>query len=190
MNIGLDLDEVVCSLMAHVLNDVEDTYALELNLSHFKHYDFYNCAYTDSPHHNLNIAEYLDTLTCNTKFLLGAKPTPHAKSTIDHLRSKGHQVHIITARPEGEELHTYLWLSNNNIKVDSVTHVARSTSKGRIGKALALDVFVDDYAPNIDDMLEYNSKIRTFLIDKPWSKGYNNSRVTRIEDIKELLNQI
>jgi uncharacterized HAD superfamily protein len=187
MNIGLDLDEVCCALMASALSSLRNDYGVELTLEDFENYNFYECSYTENKYHNRNIAEYLDAITRDTSFLLSAKPFVGVKKTLSELKSRGHSIHIVTARTQGEENNTKAWLKKHKLKVDSVTHISRGQSKGLIGKELSLDIFVDDYVPNIESMLEHSPGTQNFLLAKPWGIWYSDKRVKKIKTLNEIL---
>lgn len=189
MIIGLDLDEVCCDLVGNVCGHIHDVYDHKHNSEVFGSYNFHENDYTGNEELNAEVADDLITQVTNTVFLSMCPPINGTVEAVNTLKSKGHEVHILTARAEGEESNTIEWLNKHGYEVDSVTHIGFGSCKGVVGKAMGLDVFVDDHTYNIDSMLEHTDA-KVYLINKPWNIDYYNKRVTRIGHVSDLLNEL
>lgn len=187
MIIGLDLDEVCCDLVGNVCGHIHDVYDHEHDSEVFASYNFYENDYTGNEKLNEKVADDLITQVTNLEFLRTCLPIDGTVEAVNTLKSKGHEIHILTARAEGEENNTIEWLNLFGYKVDSVTHIGFGSCKGVVGKAMGLDIFVDDHTYNIDSMLEHTDA-KVYLITRPWNIDYNDDRAIRIEHVGDLLN--
>lgn len=186
MIIGLDLDEVLCDLATHMCGHIKDEYDNDHNHNIFGSYDFYANDYVKDPYVNNKIADNLVTQVNDVNWINESLPIPGVPKAVQTLKLIGHEVHILTARAQGEEAHTQRWLLEHQIPVDSVTHIGYGSCKGVVAKEMGLDVFVDDHTYNIDNVLEHTDA-DIYLVNRPWNLDYTNDRVTRINHVSNLL---
>ena len=189
MLIGLDLDEVLCDLATHMCDYIKLEHDKEHDHDIFSSYNFYENDYTGSDVKNAKVADDLIVQVNKADWLGQALPISGIPKAVQTLKLMGHEIHILTARAEGEEDYTSRWLLKFQIPFDSVTHIGYGSCKGVVGKEMGLDVFVDDHTYNIEQMLEYTDA-DIYIVTRPWNVDYNNEKVTRINHVSALINKI
>lgn len=187
MRFGFDVDEVICDVINPLLNKINTEFSSEYTIEIFEDYDFYKNVYTGNKDVDKLIADRFIEIIREGKILYGnSLPILDMVSTIKTLKKAKHEVHFITARSlEFEEL-TKNWLLKNGLVFDSLNLVGNWKCKGDAIRGLKLDYFVDDHIDNIEMAIcvDKNLRGRTFLMDKPWNRWYNNPDVVRIKSAK------
>lgn len=189
MNIGLDIDEVVCELVPKILDSMSQSWGISNTIDVFSNYNFFENLYTSCDKTNEAIAHDIVKWVNDPDYLYNTKPFPGTELFIRNLMAQGHEIHFITARPELSAQATKEWLDHFNIPYTSVHIIGLGACKGQIGRDLNLDVYVDDHAGNVDAMVKF-TKALNFLIDRPWNRCYTNKKVVRVsklQDIEEYL---
>lgn len=185
MNIGIDVDEVVCDLLSVVLDSMDSKWGLKSTVDVFSDYNFFANSYTACDKTNKDIAEDLIRWVNDADYLYRLSPYPDAANTIKELLSVGHQVHFVTARPTNTLMATKKWFDAHDIPYTSLHVIGHGSSKGVLGRELDLNIYIDDHAANIEDVLEHTKAVN-FLIDRPYNRWYINNKVTRIDKLQDI----
>lgn len=117
-----------------------------------------------------------------------------AKEYIDKLKADGHYICIITGRDNGEYKEPYKmtkeWLDNNLIKYDKLILTDAYTKKEKAVKCLEnnIDIMIDDSVGNCKCCIENN--IKTFLMDTPYNKFADISRVNNWKEFYEVISNM
>lgn len=185
MQIGLDIDEVVCSLVPEILDSVNDVWGVRHSIDIFSTYNFFANSYTECEKTNKDIATDIIKWVNDPEYLYKAQPYAGVAEFVSTLLSQGHEVHFITARPQSTFDATLNWFHKYGIPYTSINVIGNSNCKGVLGKDLGLDIYVDDHVDNIEAMVK-NTNIINFLIARPWNIYYNNDNVIRIKELQEL----
>ncbi|HLD90870.1 MAG TPA: hypothetical protein VI911_07660 [Patescibacteria group bacterium] len=189
MNIGIDVDEVVCDLLSSILDSIHLKWGVKNTISTFAEYNFFSNNYTECDETNKSIAEDIIAWVNDTAYLYNAPPYYGVSETIKKLFAFGHDVHFITARPEAALLATQKWFDTHAIPYTSLHALGHGSNKGLLGRQLGLNVYIDDHAVNIESMLEHTKAVN-FLIDRPYNKWYINSKVIRISKLQDIFKYI
>lgn len=88
----------------------------------------------------------------------------------------------VTARPVDTKI-TEQWLKNFNFPKKKVFTVPTGTSKVDVMKDAGIEIFIDDYYRNFDELNK--AGIFTYLYTAPWNASYNVGHM-RLNSLKEL----
>lgn len=185
MQIGLDIDEVVCSLVPKILDSIDEVWGVRHSIDIFSKYNFFANIYTECEKTNKEIATDIVKWVNDSEYLYKAKPCIGVAEFVETLLSKGHEVHFITARPQSSFDTTLSWFHKYGIPYTSINVIGNSNCKGVLGKDLELDIYVDDHVTNIEAMIK-NTNVINFLIDRPWNMYYTDTNVIRIKELQGL----
>ena len=185
MDIGLDLDEVIIDICSMLVSSINTTFGTKHTIDVFKNYNFFANNYLDNEEGNIEVANALIKWAKDPEYMYKASPFPYSLNVINSFLDQGCRVHFITARPPNLADSTKAWLFKHAIPYDSLHVIGRKACKGAIGKELGLDIYVDDHPDNIEPILQ-NTKAKTFLVEKPWNKWYNNKKVTKLKNLSVL----
>lgn len=190
MILGFDIDEVMVDIVSDMLKFMLDEYEVTRNISVFEKYGLDECRYVFDDKMNIEIREQLYKLVRTNSFLSELKPVYGAIESIKVLKSEGHEIHFITARPDKNIETTYDWFANHDIPYDRIVH-SKGRFKWEAANNLKLDMFVDDRHSCIDSMV-YSTKnnIKLLLLDKPWNLCYTNRKVKRVLNWHEIMREI
>lgn len=189
MRLGFDLDEVVVALCDVLLDQMNEEFDLNWTINNFTIYDLLKNTYHEDEEHNGKIAKRAIEIVSNIDLQITAKPYEEAPLFIRRLKKEGHTVHFITARKLGEEAKTADWLRKYKIPFDSIHHLGYGGEKGRVGRALNLDFYIDDHEEHLESMYRYKKRWAKglALMTKPWNiDSYDASKFTRINNWLEL----
>ena len=95
---------------------------------------------------------------------------PGAVDAMRAIKAEGHDVLIVTYRPEISMEATVDWLDLNGFPYDEVHSVA---DKGTVD----WDVLVDDHGPTVSDLVAAGRDV--ILFDQPWNEEYEHLRRAR-----------
>jgi uncharacterized HAD superfamily protein len=123
-----------------------------------------------------------------------AKPVPGAIKVLNKWRKQGHQIWIITARPEemAKEI-TFRWLKKNKLgwttkKILFTGHSRkrRAGFKSRVARELDLHAFIEDHAETVR-AIDSPSLIVKLVLKYPWNMAEKIGRKARfVEDWQEI----
>lgn len=189
MKLGFDLDEVVVALCDVLVEYMNEEFDLNWSLEDFKVYSLLENNYSDDEEHNGKIAKQIIEVVNDPEFQLTAKPYEGAPAFIRRLKKEGHSIHFITCRKLGAEKHSIKWLRKYKIPFDSLHHLGYGAEKGKIGRALNLDFYIDDHEEHLESMYKYKKRwVKGLaLMTKPWNAdSYDASKFVRIHNWVEL----
>lgn len=176
MIVGLDLDETLYPFTAayrqYVLNHHDKRPSL---LGPVTTYNFF---------HNWAITEerFLADLTNGAEKIYGYPPATHACRTVTELASRGHQIFIVTSRPDAARGLTFKWVQK--WFGDDVAAVVVSHDK----TVIKTDVFLDD-APHVIDSLRTNGQ-RAIIMDRPWNQDLIGERAYTLEGFADMVEMV
>jgi len=198
MKLGFDIDGITCNMAQAMVDLINEKYDLEYDVNVFKDHNIHNNMYTDDPELNEEIAMTMRTgIIENSETLVELPVHEEAVEALKRLYRYGHSLHHITARPSTQRKATIEWLRKNFIPFDTV-HVmgsdgkegaALKTGKGRLGRSLNLDFYLDDCVWHLSDMYRYKNRWRKGLglFNRPWNVGvaidYTMTRFDNWNDI-------
>ena len=116
-----------------------------------------------------------------------------AKEYIDKLRNNGYNIFIITGRDNGEYTNPYemtkKWLNENSIYYDKLilTNAYDAHSKTKECLKNHIDIMIDDSKLICEDCVINN--ITPLLMDTPYNKDSNITRVHNWEEIYEFITE-
>lgn len=199
MKLGFDIDGIVADLTKMMMEHVNKKFGLSLEVS-VKHNIFDN-KYVDDPVLNREIAmSMLEEVIENDDVLIDVEVYEDAVQAIRKLYRAGHTIHFITSRPAAQRIVTTQWLRKNNIPFNTLHVVGKSgpggnlVDKGRTGRALNLDFFLDDSPYHLDGMYKYKNRWRkgVALFSRPWNEHelLDPSRFIRFNDWNEIIRHL
>ncbi len=113
------------------------------------------------------------------------KGTPEVLKELSVLRGIGHEVYFITTRPgRMAKYYSEIWLGAHGMQNPTVII---SEDKGSISRGLGLDVFVDDRAENVLDVLD--ASVDCYIIDYAYNRSLTNMYVNRVNNVQEVLDK-
>ena len=178
-NLGIDIDGTITSpyeMLQYMQRDFDAT----LEEEDFTEYDlsFLNKDEEILRNWFLSIEEELYN---------NAKPVENAQSIMKYL-TDNYNVHLITARPKKWKDTTIQWLSENDIKYDTLD-VIGSHNKVQTAKDRNVELFIEDNLINALYLNE-NLNIPILLIDTEYNQSYLPKGITRVKDWNEILDFI
>ena len=189
MKLGFDLDEVVVNLIDVLLKYIKEEFDLDWAIDNFVKYDMLKNEFHKDMDENNKIAYRAIDIVSDINVQLTAKPYEEAPPFIRKLKKEGHSIHFITARKSGEENKTISWLRKYKIPFNSVNHVGYGGDKGKFGRILNLDFYIDDHEEHLESMYRYKKRWRKGLVlmTRPWNaSSYDASRFVRVNNWVEL----
>lgn len=189
MKLGFDLDEVVVALCDALTKYINDKFDLGWTVEDFKVFNLLHNKYSDDEEYNDKIAKDIIEVVSGIEFQLTAKPCEGATEFIRRMKKEGNSIHFITNRKYGKEDRSAKWLREYKIPFDSINHVGFGAEKGRFGRILNLDFYIDDCEEHLESMYKYKKRWNKglALMDRPWNRdSIDGSRFIRIKNWKEL----
>jgi len=201
MKLGFDIDGIVADLPEKMVSYINDKYDLNHTVEIFACHDVTVNEYVDDPELNAEIANsILQDIVLNHDVMVDTKPYEDAQSAIRKLSKAGHSIHFITARPNSQYRVTGEWLRDNNIPFNTL-HVIGSdgpgggmVSKGRLGRSLNLDFYLDDSLCHLEDMYIYKNRWckGVALFTRPWNKDelLDPAKFTRFDKWDDIIRHL
>src|SRR6266542_1595805 len=165
VRVAVDFDDVVLDFFQGVI----DSMALEFGVS----LDKRDCASWDKnpvkefPWKDYGYDSWWDWMQKRDWLWATFKAVPGAVGGISRLRSQGHSVELLTAKPEWAEPQVWRWLGRWRLPVDRVTLVGLKQRKVDRSDA---DVLVDDKPENCVEFCEAGR--RAVLFGQPWNESF------------------
>jgi len=189
MKLGFDLDEVVVALCDALTKYMNDKFDLGWTVEDFKIFNLLHNKYSDDEEYNDKIAKDVIEVANDIEFQMTVKSYEGAPEFIRKLKKEGNSIHFITSRKYGEEDFTAKWLRKYKIPFDTLHHAGLGAEKGRFGRILNLDFYIDDCEEHLKSMYRYKKRWKKglALMDRPWNRdSIDGSRFIRIKNWKEL----
>jgi 5'(3')-deoxyribonucleotidase len=125
-------------------------------------------------------------------------PIPFAKETLTKLKNIGHELIVVTSRPDYLRNDTTNWVLSNfpgifsSVHITFNPHIEESSdlpTKGEICKKLQIEVMIDDHIDYLSDCSPHVN--HTILINQPWNKSNKNFlRAKCWHEILSIINKI
>ena len=202
MKLGFDIDGITCDMGNALLEFMNTKYNLNHNINIFKNHGIHENKYVDDPELNEQIAlDMRESIIENSEAIVDLETIEEAVVALRKFSKSGHTIHHITSRPDNQYDATVDWLRKNSIPFDSL-HVmgisgpqgAKHMSKGRLGRSLNLDFYMDDCPWHLDDMYRYKNRWRKGLglFTQPWNieEPFDASRYIRFDDWNEVIRHL
>ena len=189
MNIGIDIDEVLCKTNDYFLEEFNNKHKTNFTRENLHNYHYNYMGDYDSSYVVKELINHLHLNAENYKIITGAK------EILEKLRQE-HKLFIITAREKtsfGQK--TKNWLEKNFGEdffeeiIFSTLDIYNTQCKSNICKNYNIDIMIED-APH-HALKCANKNIKVFLMSCPWNKNIqeheNITRVRNWNDIEEKL---
>ena len=171
MNIGIDIDGVICNFVSGFIKVIYDEYEYELKEE--------NIIY-----HNLNmvlgISKEKMIQHIETTLSMDLPLIRNADKYINLLKEKNN-IMILTARHVNHRL-TEKWLKSNNVHYDELFFMTEG-DKYKIDTDV--DVIIED---NLNEALNWISRVKKVIIyDHPWNQSLDiTNKIDRIKNWKQI----
>jgi 5'(3')-deoxyribonucleotidase len=179
-NIAFDLDDTACNLRVP-MNQALNFYTGKA--IHWKDWTGHNLEEI----YEITSKEFVQILI-DGHVIERANPVPKIKETLDSLKEKGYNIHIITARgwhPNGMAI-TEQWFEDNKIPFDSINIVPLGGSKADIMDNIGnIKYLIDDNENNCKEVISRGYD--AYLVPMPWNKNSGLKRLNSIEEILTIL---
>ncbi len=188
MNIGIDIDNVISNfdeelLKEYIKHDKElrNSGIINQNAKYIRN-DMFDWSEEED---NIFYKENIERIAKNLKVIEGVK------EYIDKLKKDGHNIYIITGRDNGEYSDPYNmtkeWLQENNIYYDKLifTDAYDKSQKSKECIKNNVEIMIDDSVSICKNCVE--SGITTLIMDKPYNREEN---ITRVKNWKEIYEYI
>ena len=110
------------------------------------------------------------------------------KQIMDLDQDLKHDIYFISSRPGVKsKFQTETWIATHASDFTWRPTVLISSEKGACAKALKLDVYIDDYRKNIEEVRLLSPTTRLYLLDQPWNQLPLLGSVRRVTSIEEML---
>jgi len=179
MKLGFDIDGITANMAKAMVELINAKYNLNYDVNVFKDHNIHKNKYVEDPELNDEIAMCMrNEVIENPEAVVNLEVYEDGVEAIRRLSKSGHTIHHITSRPAVQHDATVEWLRNNFIPFDSVHVVGKSgikgvsaVGKGRLGRSLNLDFYIDDQGRHLDDMYRYKNRWRKglALYTRPWN---------------------
>ena len=173
MKLGFDVDGLTADMAKVLVEFINEKYDLNHDLSVLEYHRLDKNTYVDDPQLNTEIVKAMKKEVIRNPDVVANLPVhEEAIEAIRKLSRHGHTIHHITARSDLVRAATTAWLRKNHIPFTTV-HVVGNGGKGKIGRSLNLDFFMDDAYFNLYDMYRYKKRWRKGLAiwTRPWNEN-------------------
>ena len=185
MNIGIDLDGVLFDTEA-ILKCEAELFDMKLGGNGVARKDELLCQHR----YNWTIEQETEFLHNHIVSAILRAPLKHyARYVLDELRSQGHKLFVITSRGnilDDEVKATQKRFKKEKLKFDDVIYYA--SNKADWCKKLNIDVMIDDYAVNAENIAK--SGIKCLYFREIALKFLNHKNITEVNNWCEVLRQI
>jgi uncharacterized HAD superfamily protein len=173
MKLGFDLDGVISNTVDKTIEIFNKRFNKNLSTDAIKTFNLSDNEYDEDIEKNKKFALKFIECINDPEVQAECKPYSDAASSLRKIKSYGHTIHIITSRPKENYNSTIEWLRKHKIPYNSA-HIIGSADKGMFGRLLNLDMYVDDFEPNLESMWKYKKRWRKglLLLDRTWNDGY------------------
>lgn len=162
MKIGIDIDGVLADSVVQWLNFMNQHFNQNKCFEDLNTYRFekvYNVSWEEMDRFFRNNQELL---------LTNLVPIPYSIEAVNKLKSSGHTVYLITARPSQYRHLTLRWLTEHQINFDHLI-MTDFQCKADYCEKLNINIFIDD---SLDNALAIAKKgITVFLYNAPYNQG-------------------
>lgn len=173
MRLGFDIDGVFTNIATRMVQVSQEKLGKEISLSSIYKPDL----------HGLS-REELDYIF-SPEFFYDMEPLEENIEATQRLVEDGHEIHVVTARPDSDEMFeaTMEWFKKHGVpEPDSFTF---NDNKAKVAFHLKLVRFVEDYATNANDLAQVMNEV--YLINHDYNRTDElHSNVIRINTVSEV----
>jgi 5'(3')-deoxyribonucleotidase len=167
VRIGVDLDGVCYDFVGALRKWIHESTGRPLaTMPDAECWDFFKYQW------NMPTAEFLrlfDAGVAAGRIFRFGPPLPGAVAGVQALQDAGHEIHIVTNRPQpGARENTLRWLAQHRIPFDSLTFSADKT-------CVPTDVFIDDNIENYEALRA--AGVSAVFYDQAWNRSHDGVRV-------------
>lgn len=194
MNLGFDIDGIVADMFQAMIDKVNEKYGLSFTIDVLTKDEIENIKYVEDEELNKQIIHtMIDEVIKDEEAIRNIQPYDDSINHLKILKEHGHKLYFITARFKNQKDATIDWFTTHDVPFDGI-YVVGGDGKGKVGKELALDFFIDDNVYNLKNMFKYKKdwSYGLALFDRPWnqdSEFYNNFFV-RMKDWPDVLKHL
>ncbi len=199
MNIYVDFDDCLCETAIHFTELVKELFGKDVPYENMRDFNLQKSfSLTDEQY------EYMMIEAHKPESLLSYKETPGASETIGDWIEKGHNVSIITGRPNSSYEASRTWLDQHGLKDvrlyclnkygrDSFIKNSEFTLELEDYYKMKFDYAVED-SPLAFRYFEHLPQLKVMVFDRPWNRetelpGANFTRCPDWSTIKGLVDQ-
>lgn len=175
MNIGYDIDGVICNFGKALSEFLKTEFGAEVDLSQVEKYDDFAEIVRSYG------IEVLDSFICSIG-AVDAEPYEGVE-TINKRYNQGHKIYFITARTHEDNV--LKWLYKNKIMYSDIffTH---SHNKYKIIKDLGLYTYIDDRIETLFSICDNKIPVVPVVRDHPWNRDpHDYLNIVRVNDLYE-----
>lgn len=192
--IAIDMDDVVVDFTGMVVDVVNRDYGVALSREDVRSWEF--------GQYGLNEALGEDWWEWVQRhawlWATKAKPVPGALGGIEKLRAAGHELEILTSKPEWAEWVVWYWFGKYRPPVQRVTIIPlKRDPKSGFGmdkaSASSADILIDDRDKNVFEWVNSDPSRFGILFRAPWNDATDligTERIVRAQDWGEVLRTI
>jgi len=193
LNLGFDLDEVICKTAEMALHHLNDIFNYEYSFDALNNFCFEENSFSNKEDEQRIMVECLLWAIKDPVMMSSVKPYKEAVKAIKFLKHQGHKIFIVTKRGKDLKEITEKWLILNNVKYDKLI-ITDVKNKGDAILKYKLDCFVDDLEDNLYDLFKAQPRWNKglMLLTKPWNVGeyIDKSKFIRVNNWQDILRNI
>ena len=190
MTIGIDLDDVLASLMVSLVDFHNQRYKTTLTRNDFRHFDLWRTWGGNREEAIRKVYEFYEA-----KEFENVGTVPGAIDALASLKAMEHRLYVITARPNHIIKKTEVWLERHFPKTFDGVHFTNafivsgpSRKKVDVCKELGVELLIDDNLVYVNECATEGTP--ALLFDAPWNQGVLPAGVTRISSWDEVVRYI
>ncbi|MEF2175019.1 MAG: hypothetical protein V3575_00995 [Candidatus Absconditabacteria bacterium] len=191
MNIGIDLDEVLCEFLDGVLRFHNDIYGTNLVKEHFTSYMFWN-------HWGGTKQQAIDKVLdfYKSEYYSNLEIVPYSQKILTEL-SIHHSLYLITSRQNVVKESTIQRLNKNYLNcfkgfyfTNAYSNSGSESKKSIYCDKLKIDLMIEDSVEHALDCSLSSNKV--LLLDKPWNQDFfdKDNKISRVNDWLEIKSYI
>lgn len=177
---GFDLDDVLCLYVPGYLEVVNKYFGSDLRPETLREY-YAEKALGVSREDILPVLE----IAWQPQNMFAMPAILEGVSVVQEAKSRGYQIHIVTARNKKLESMTKQWLMTHGIPYDNLVCTS-SQSKSPYVQELGITHFVEDNPKHVEDLI--NIGIKVFVPKYPWNENrFNHPNVSYLDSLSDLI---
>jgi uncharacterized HAD superfamily protein len=187
MVIGVDMDDVLLDFTEHLLRFVNAKYGTNHQRKDSFNFNLEHVWKVPKEDVDRKILEFYSSKEHNE-----APPFPEALDGIRELKAAGHELHLITSKPDILKDVTLRWLRTHFSDAFSDAHfmnefhgTGAKRTKAEVCKLLGVEIFIDDALHNARSISA--TGIPVLLLDAPWNQEKVEAPITRVKSWKDIV---
>lgn len=190
MIIGVDLDDVLLDFTEHLLRFVNTRYG-----TRHQRKDSFNFNLEKVWNEPKEIVDQKILEFYRSSEHVQAMPFPDAIGGICALKAAGHELHLITSKPDSLKDVTEKWLDTHFPRSFTGVHfmnefhgTGKKRTKAEVCKLLGVELFIDDALHNARNIAAVG--IPVLLLDAPWNQEEVIPPITRVKSWEEIVEKV